>query len=40
VREGWRYQAQPYEVELDGRPLRVVALPIAFANGRGYGMGA
>ena len=40
VREGWRYQAQPYEVELDGRPFRVVALLIAFANGREYGMGA
>ena len=40
AREGWRYEAQHYDVELDGRPFRVRALLIAFANGREYGMGA
>jgi diacylglycerol kinase (ATP) len=40
VREGWRYRARHYEVELDGRQRRVAALLIAFANGREYGMGA
>ena len=40
VREGCRYGAQDYRVQLDGdtRPIR--ALLIAFANGREYGMGA
>jgi len=40
LREGWRYGAQDYRVQLDGdaRPIR--ALLIAFANGREYGMGA
>jgi YegS/Rv2252/BmrU family lipid kinase len=40
VREGCRYKAQEYEVELDGESRRVSALLIAFANGREYGMGA
>lgn len=40
VREGCRYKAQEYEVELDGARRRVSALLIAFANGREYGMGA
>jgi diacylglycerol kinase (ATP) len=40
VREGCRYQAQEYDVELDGAQRRVSALLIAFANGREYGMGA
>lgn len=39
IREGWRYAAREYELELDGesRPLR--ALLIAFSNGRQYGNG-
>ena len=40
VREGCRYKAQEYDVELDGAHRRVSALLIAFANGREYGMGA
>jgi diacylglycerol kinase (ATP) len=40
VREGCRYKAQEYDVELDGARRRVSALLIAFANGREYGMGA
>ena len=40
VREGCRYKAQEYDVELDGVRRRVSALLIAFANGREYGMGA
>jgi YegS/Rv2252/BmrU family lipid kinase len=40
VREGCRYRAREYDVELDGRQRRVSALLIAFANGREYGMGA
>ena len=40
VREGWRYQALDYLVELDGVAQRVTALLVAFANGREYGMGA
>jgi len=40
VSEGWRYQAQAYDVELDGSQRHVRALLIAFANGCEYGMGA
>jgi YegS/Rv2252/BmrU family lipid kinase len=40
VREGSRYLAQDYEIELDGDRRTVSALLIAFANGREYGMGA
>jgi YegS/Rv2252/BmrU family lipid kinase len=40
MREGCRYKAQDYDVELDGTHRRVSALLIAFANGREYGMGA
>lgn len=41
VREGCRYTANDYEVELDGIGHRsTTALLIAFANGREYGMGA
>ena len=40
VREGCRYCAVDYDVELDGGRSRVRALLIAFANGREYGMGA
>jgi diacylglycerol kinase (ATP) len=40
VREGLRYKAQEYDVELDGQHRRMSALFIAFANGREYGMGA
>jgi diacylglycerol kinase (ATP) len=40
VREGCRYKAQEYDVELDGAHRHVSALLIAFANGREYGMGA
>jgi YegS/Rv2252/BmrU family lipid kinase len=40
VREGCRYKAQEYDVELDGKRRTVSALLIAFANGREYGMGA
>ena len=40
VREGYRYGAQDYRVQLDGDARPVRALLIAFANGREYGMGA
>jgi YegS/Rv2252/BmrU family lipid kinase len=40
VREGCRYGAADYRLELDGQVRRVRALLIAFANGREYGMGA
>jgi YegS/Rv2252/BmrU family lipid kinase len=40
VREGCRYRAQEYDIELDGERRRVRALLVAFANGREYGMGA
>lgn len=41
VREGCRYCANDYDVELDGAGHRSTrALLIAFANGREYGMGA
>jgi diacylglycerol kinase family enzyme len=40
VREGVRYKARRYDVELDGARRPVSALLIAFANGREYGMGA
>lgn len=40
VREGCRYRAAHYRVQLDGAPRPVRALLIAFANGREYGMGA
>ena len=39
VREGYRYTAVDYEVELDGAATPVRALLIAFANGREYGNG-
>ena len=39
VREGCRYCAQEYEVDLDGEAHAVRALLIAFANGREYGNG-
>lgn len=40
AREGWRYRASEYRVELDGQPQVLLALVIAFANGQEYGMGA
>lgn len=40
AREGWRYRADEYRVELDGIPHVYRALVIAFANGQEYGMGA
>jgi len=40
VREGCRYRAREYTVELDGERSRVRALLIAFANGQEYGLGA
>ena len=40
VREGLRYRALDYELELDGHPSTATALLIAFANGAEYGMGA
>ena len=40
VREGCRYGATDYRLQLDGAPRPVRALLIAFANGREYGMGA
>ncbi|MEO8522575.1 MAG: YegS/Rv2252/BmrU family lipid kinase [Acidobacteriota bacterium] len=40
AREGWRYCASEYRVELDGQPQVLRALVIAFANGQEYGMGA
>lgn len=41
VREGCRYSASDYDVELEGAGHRSTrALLIAFANGREYGMGA
>lgn len=40
VREGLRYRALDYELELDGERSRATALLIAFANGAEYGMGA
>jgi diacylglycerol kinase (ATP) len=39
VREGCRYCAEQYEVELDGEAHSIRALLIAFANGREYGNG-
>lgn len=40
VREGCKYCATDYELELDGTPLRSRALLVSFANGREYGIGA
>lgn len=40
VREGCRYRASEYRLELDGDVRDVHALLIAFANGREYGIGA
>lgn len=40
VREGCRYCASDYDLQLDGGRRQVRALLIAFANGREYGMGA
>ena len=40
VREGCRYCAREYEVELDGNRRRLRAFLIVFANGREFGMGA
>ncbi len=40
VREGWRYGAVDYRLQLDDDPCTVRALLIAFANGREYGLGA
>jgi diacylglycerol kinase (ATP) len=40
VREGCRYRAIEYDVQLDNERRRVRALLIAFANGREYGNGA
>ena len=40
VKEGCRYSANQYRVQLDGDELDERALLIAFANGREYGMGA
>jgi YegS/Rv2252/BmrU family lipid kinase len=40
VREGCRYCAAQYDLELDGDRQRLPALLVAFANGREYGMGA
>ena len=39
VREGCRYCAMDYELELDGQPASTRALLIAFANGAEYGNG-
>lgn len=40
VREGCRYRAVDYDLQLDGEARHVRALLIAFANGREYGIGA
>jgi YegS/Rv2252/BmrU family lipid kinase len=40
VREGCRYCAGEYEIELDGEKLQMRALLMSFANGREYGIGA
>jgi YegS/Rv2252/BmrU family lipid kinase len=40
IREGCRYCAAHYTLQLDGESRRVRALLIVFANGREYGMGA
>jgi diacylglycerol kinase (ATP) len=40
VREGLRYRALDYALELDGHRSTATALLIAFANGAEYGMGA
>ncbi len=40
IREGCRYEAVDYDLELDGARRHVRALLIAFANGREYGIGA
>lgn len=40
VREGCRYRAQDYVVQLDGETHRLRALLMVFANGREFGMGA
>ena len=40
VREGLRYRALDYELDLDGHASTATALLIAFANGAEYGMGA
>ena len=40
AREGWRYRAADYRVQLEGDPQPLRALLIAFANGQEYGMGA
>lgn len=40
VREGCRYRAEEYELQLDRESRRTRALLVAFANGREFGMGA
>ena len=40
IREGCRYAAEEYDLQLDGEPRRLRALLMSFANGREYGMGA
>jgi diacylglycerol kinase (ATP) len=40
VREGCRYRAVDYDLQLDGEARHLRALLIAFANGREYGIGA
>jgi YegS/Rv2252/BmrU family lipid kinase len=40
VREGCRYRAVQYDLQLDGERRSVRALLIVFANGREYGLGA
>jgi YegS/Rv2252/BmrU family lipid kinase len=40
VREGCRYRAVDYDLQLDGDRRHVRALLIAFANGKEYGIGA
>jgi diacylglycerol kinase (ATP) len=40
IREGCRYRARDYDLQLDGDRQRVRALLVAFANGREYGIGA
>lgn len=39
IDEAFRYRACSYDVELDGEPVSIRALVIAFANGREYGNG-
>jgi len=40
VREGCRYRAVDYDLQLDGERRHVRALLLAFANGKEYGIGA